>query len=237
VRPSLLPNALALLTTLVAALAWAGGADADRVRLSHADQAAASRDVLRLSDLPPTVTWTATKFNSNNSATPGSCSRLDFSSSQIVDTGQAVTQFATPGILVMNQVGLVGTSSMLGVIWKHVFARPMTSCIGDSFRQGGAGGIKLLSTTRLSLPRLAEYESAYRILFQLAIQGKNVRGAADLVVLGGERTLSMLMVMGVIGPASKQASAELVLTLIDVRLAQTIAGRAFAAGSPPGLTA
>jgi hypothetical protein len=207
------------------------------MRLNQADQSAASRDVLHLSDLPPTVTWKATKLDSNSSANPASCSHLDFSGSQIVDTGQAGSQFTAPGIFVMNEVGLVSQSSMVGSIWKHSFGRPMARCIGDAFSQGAAGHLKLLTTTRLSLPHLAEYESAYRILFQLAVQGKSVRGAFDLVVLGGGRTLSLMMVMGMIGSASNQATGELDMTLIDLRLSQTIAGRAFTAGNSSGLTA
>ena len=126
---------------------------------------------------------------------------------------------------------------MIGLVWKHIFAQPMTRCIGDAFNQAGAGHIKLLSTTSLSFPHLAKYESAYRVLFQIAVQGKSVRGALDLVVLGGGRTLSMLMVMGVIGSASNQATGELAMSLIDLHLAQTIAGRAFNAGSSLQLTA
>ncbi len=230
-RPSLAAGSLLALATLLAALAWASGAGADRVRLDHADQAAARRDVLHLSDLPSTVVWKATKLGSNNSATPASCSHLDFSSSKVVDTGQAGSQFTTPGILVMNQVGLVATSSMVGVIWKHIFAQPITRCIGEAFSRGAGSQIKMLSSKPLAFPRLAEYESAYRILFQLAVEGKKIRGAFDLVVLAGKRTLSMLTVMGVLGPASNEATGEAEMTLIDLRLAETIAGRAFSAGN------
>jgi hypothetical protein len=237
VRSSLLIRGLAVLPALVVVMVCANGAAADRMRLNHADQAAAKRDVLHLSDLPQTVKWKATKISSNSSATPSSCSHLNYSSPRIVDTGQAGSEFATPGILVMNQVGLVADASMVGLIWKHIFAQPISRCIGDAFSQGGAGHIHVLSTTRLSFPRLAQHEAAYRILFQLAVQGKNVRGAFDMVVLGRDRTISMLMVMGIIGSASNQARGERDMTLIDLTLAETIAGRSFVAGNPAGITA
>jgi hypothetical protein len=226
-----------VLAALVAALACVNGAAADRTRLNHNDQAAASRDVLHLSDLPPTVKWKPTAFSSNEGATPASCSNLDSSSSQIVDTGRAASQFTTPGILVMNQVGLVARSSMVGLIWEHIFAQPITRCLGDAFNQGGSGHINVLTTAPLSLPRLARYESAYRIVFRLDVQGKSVRGACDLVMLGGSRTLSMLMVVAILGSARNQATGELGLALIDLRLSQIIAGRAFPAANSSRLSA
>jgi hypothetical protein len=238
VRAFLSAAAFALSLALAVALACASGASADRVRLNHADQAAAKRAVLHLSDLPPTVTWKATKLDSNDdSGVPSSCSHLDFNSPQIVDTAQAGSQFTTPGILVMSQVGLVSESSMESLIWRHTFAQPMTSCIGEAFSKGGAGQIKVLSTKRLSLPHLADDQAAYRVLFELTVQGKTVRGACDLVMLGGGRTLSMLMVMGIIGSETEQANGEQAMTLIDLRLAETMAGRAFGSGSSSALTA
>jgi hypothetical protein len=238
VRAFFLICGLAVPAALAAALAVTHGASADRLRLNQADQSAAKRDVLHLSDLPSTVKWKATKFDSNDSSgVPTSCSHLDYSSPQIVDTAQAGSQFTTPGILVMSQVGLVSQSSMIDLIWKHTFARPMTRCIGEAFSKGGAGQIKVLSTHRLALPRLAQNQAAYRVVFQLAVQGKSVRGACDLVMLGGGRTLSMLMVMGIIGAAAEQAKGEQAMTLIDLGLSEAVAARSFAADSSTALTA
>ncbi|HWE82486.1 MAG TPA: hypothetical protein VG265_12625 [Gaiellaceae bacterium] len=233
----LIASCLAVGATFVVTIGCASGAGADRSRPSAADQAAAKRDVLHISDLPPTVPWTATKLDSPNPATPSSCTRLDYNSPSIVDTAQAGSQFKGPGMLVVNQVGLVADPGMIDVIWKHIYAQSISRCIGDAFSAGGAGHIKLLSSKRLPFPRLTRHLSAYRVLFQLTVKGMHVRGAFDMVVLGNERTLSMLMVMGIIGSASDEATGERDMTLIDLDLAEKIAGRAFSTASPAGTTA
>lgn len=228
VRPSVFLGCL--LAALVAALVSSSAAVADRVQVNRADQATAKRAVLRLSDLPSAINgWKATKLSSNNSATPASCAQLDYTSSQIVDTGQAGSQFTTPGILVMNRVGVFAKTSTLRLVWQHVFGQPMARCLGDAVQEGGAGRVTVLSTAKLPFPRLAAYESADRIIFRLSVHGKPVRAAFDVVILGSGRTLSLLMVMGILGTAGQQAAAGAqVMTLIDLHVAQAIAQRAFA---------
>jgi hypothetical protein len=229
---------LTVSTALVVALASAGAAVADRVQTSKPDQAAAKSDVLRESDLPATVPWKASKFNDGGGGTPSGCANLDYGGTQIVDTGQAQSQFEAPGILVMNQVGLVSKASMVHLIWQHVFSQSDTSrCIRASFSEGAKGKVQVISTTRIAFPHLATYQSAYRILFQLTVQGKTLRGACDFVVFGGSRTISMLFVMGILGTKSQQASGEMDMNLIDASIGQKLAGRAFAPKSPSGLAA
>ena len=229
---------LAVSAPFVVALACAGIAPADRVQLSKADQASAKSDVLRLSDLPATLTWKSTKLNGGGGGTPGGCENLNYGGSQIVDTGRAQSQFTAPGLLVMNEVGLVSETTMVRLIWQHVFQQSdMARCISASFSEGAKGKLKVLSSTRISCPHLAAYQSAYRILFQIAVLGKTVRGACDFIVFGGNRTISMLFVMGILGTASQQTSGEMAMNLIDAGLVQKLAHRAFASKSSPGLAA
>jgi hypothetical protein len=223
---------LTVSAAVAVALASAGGAAADRVHLTHADQSAAKRDVLRISDLPKTVTWKKSSYNSNGSGTPAGCSSLNYSAPAIVDTGHAQAQFTAPGVFVMNEVGLVSNTSMVHLIWKHIFEQSgMTRCIGAAFKQGGKGKVTVLSSTKLDFPNLAKLQSAYRIVFQLRVNGKKIRGAFDLVVMGGGRTISMLFVMGILGSAGQQQSGEMAMSLIDASIAQKLAGRSFSAGS------
>jgi hypothetical protein len=237
---TLLPVLLALLAMLLGLLAMltaASRASADRVRPNLADQAAARRDVLHLSDLPPTVRWTASNFSSSGTGTPTSCGVLNFDSRQVVDTGMATSQFSTPGLLVMDQVGLVAQDSMVRVIWKHTFARSLSRCLGDAFNQGAAGRLTVLSTAPLPVFRLAPYESAYRVRFQARVHAVTINGAFDVVALAGGRTLSLLMVVGFAGPGSTRATLELGMSLIDSRLAGIIASRSFPRTAAPSLAA
>jgi hypothetical protein len=230
---------LAVSAIVAVALTSATGASADRVRTNQTDQAAAKHDVLRVTDLPTTVTWTKSNYHSNGSGAPAGCSALNYSAPQIVDTGHAQSQFTTPGVLVMNEVGLVSKTSMVHLIWRHIFAKSsMTRCVSAAFSQGAKGKVKVLSSARLHFPSLANLQTAYRIVFQLTVQGKKLRGAFDLVVMGGGRTISMLFVMGILGPKSQQESGEMAMSLIDGSIAQKLAGRTFSAGSSSsGLTA
>jgi hypothetical protein len=228
---------LAMLLGLMALLTAASNASADQLRPNPADQAAARRDVLHLSDLPPTVKWTASAFNSSGSGSPDSCAALNFDSQQIVDTGTAKSQFSTPGLLVMNQVGLVAQSSMVAFIWKHTFARSLTRCLTDAFNRGAAGRLTMVSTTSLPVLPLAPYESAYRLLFEARVHAVTIRGAFDVIALAGRRTLSILMVVGFAGPGSTQATLDLGMSLIDSRLAKIIAIRSFPRTTASSLTA
>jgi hypothetical protein len=228
---------LAMLLGLLAMLTEAERASADQVRPNRADQATAQHDVLHLTDLPPSTKWAATAFNAPGSGSPQSCASLDYNSRQVVDTGMAKSQFSTPGLIVMNQVGLVAESSMVGFIWKHTFAQSLSRCLGDAFNKGAAGHLTVLSTTSLPVFRLAPYESAYRVLFQARVHAVTLRGAFDLIALAGKRTLSLLMVVGFANPGNTQAALELGMSLIDTRLAQIIAARSFPPAARPALAA
>jgi hypothetical protein len=215
--------------SVAVALACASGASADQVRLTRADQATAKRDVLRLADLPMTATWKASNSSSGGSATPAGCKSLAYGGSQIVDTGHAQSQFTGPGVFVMNIVGVVSETKMMHAVWQHVFAQSnLAPCLRAELNEDGKGKLKVLSTTRLLLPRLATSETGYRMVFQMTVKGVSVRGAFDLVVMGGGRTISMLFVMGILGPSNEQASGEAAMNVIDGSLVGKLAGRAFA---------
>jgi hypothetical protein len=217
------------------AAAFAAAGRADRARPSAADRATAKRDLLRLSDLPTTVTWKATTFSSKSSGTPASCSRLDSPGAAVVDTADAASQFSAPGILAMNMVGLVATSHMLDVSWQHTFGSSPARCLRDSFAQGSAGHLKIIDSAALALPRVAPRQEAYRMLFTMNVKGVTEYGAFDMVAMGGDRTMSLLFVGGLIGPASERSAGETAMSVIDLRLAQILASRAFKGTS--GLTA
>jgi len=224
-----------VLAAVVFAATFGAAAGADRARPSTADQATANRDVLRLDDLPTTVTWKATRYSSKSSGTPASCSRLDSPGASVVDTADAASQFAAPGILAMNMVGLVETSHMLDVIWQHTFGSSPSACLRDAFAHGSAGHLKIIYSSALALPKVAPRQQAYRMVFTMNVHGVTEYGAFDMVAMGGGRTMSLLFTGGLIGPASERSTGEAAMSLIDLRIAQILAGRAFKGTS--GLTA
>jgi hypothetical protein len=229
--------ALAVTAAAAAALLLLPSALADKTRINPTDQATARRDVLRVSDLPTNVQWTSAPGSSSGSSTAFSCAGYDPSGSGLVDTGRASSKYTTPGLMVESDAGLLQTPQKVSIDWKRTFTRGVVPCLRQLIGQASHGAFKVITVGEMPFAKLARYVTAFRIVFQATVSGKPALGVFDLIAMGEERTEVTLMVLGGIGSPADRTTAEAEVTLIDLRLAAVLAGRAFPATQPAPLAA
>lgn len=205
---------------------------ADKTRINAADQAAAERDVLRTADLPTDVKWTGGTVSAGSSASSFDCASYDPSGSGLVDTGRASTKFTTPGLMVESDAGLLATRQMVSTDWKRTFVKAFVPCLRQIFARASGGSFEVVAAGQMPFAKLAEYVSAYRVVFQARVKDKTVLGVFDLIAMGGDRTEITLAVLGGIGTPANKATGEVEMSLIELRLAEILAARAFPAAHP-----
>lgn len=218
---------------VTAALAAAGTAAANQVRPNASDQAAAKRAVLKISDLPSIGKWQAEKPAATGpggagGAATANCAGYDPKSSDLVTTGDAKSEFAVPGLDILNDVELLSTPRMVDLDWKRTMVGALLPCLGKAFTHGAGGKVRVVSLEKVKAPAVGTYSATYRLVFSLTVQGKPVRGLADFVALAGGRVEVTFLVVAAIGSPAHQAQGEADLNAIDQQLAQTVGSRVFA---------
>jgi hypothetical protein len=217
---------------LLAGLAGAGTAAAYRLHTNAADQARASRAVLKLVDLPPLGNWRSERPQAG-SGRPGSsstfrCKGFDPKTSDLVTTGRATSEFLVPGLDIENEVMLLSSDRMVELDWQRSMSGALLPCLGKAFEQGAGGKVRVVSLRRLTFPAYGSHSTAYRLIFALMVSGKSMRGAADFVALSSDRVEVTFLVLGALGAPSQQKAGEATLSLIERKLAQTVAARVVA---------
>jgi hypothetical protein len=218
---------------VTAALAAAGTAAANQLRPNAGDQAAAKRAVLKASDLPQIGKWQAEKPAATTSGAGGGavsahCADYAPKSADLVTTGDAKSEFAVPGLDILNDVEVLSTPRMVELDWKRTMVNALLPCLGKAFTHGAGGKVKVVSLRKVQAPAVGTYSATYRLVFSLTVQGKPVRGLADFVALAGGRVEVTFLVVAAIGSQAHQAQGEADLSAIDKVLAQTVGARVFA---------
>jgi hypothetical protein len=211
----------------MAVLGLAAGAQAGRTRIVAADQAAAQRAVVRVSDLPTNLSWKREKTTPGGGGAGSACPGYAPSTRDLVTTGQASSKFSASGITITSDADLLASRAMVGADWKRTFVPAFAGCLRKAFEQGSDRAAKILSVERLSVPRLAARTIGYRILFQVTSRGKPIRGLLDMVAMADRRTEVELFVFAALGPPAAVPAGEAAVTSIDEHLAQDIVRRAF----------
>jgi len=211
----------------VLSLVLVTGVLADKTKINRTDQAAARHDVLHLSDLPTTLKWTAGNINAGGSDPSFSCAGYDPNAPGLTDTGRASSTFTSPGIVVSSNVGLFATSGMVALDWKRTFVPMIVPCLRKAFEHGAGGKVDVVSVDQVGFPQLASRTVAYRVISQISLGGKPIRGVFDTIALAGDRTEVLLLVVGAVGPPADEASGEADMTIVDLRLAEILTRRAF----------
>jgi hypothetical protein len=225
----------ATLFCAAAVLAAAQAASANRVHTNPADQAAAKRGVLRLSDLPAVTSWKAehVSVGAVAAATPSpSCKGFDPKNSDLITTGHAVSQFSAPGAEVQNQVTMLSTERMVELDWQRTMVARLGPCLRQAFLRGG-GGLHVVSLQKLPFPKVAPHAAAYRLTYGIEVKGRSTVGAADFIVLAGGRFEITFFLVANLGPRSQLASGEAGMTIIERALAGTVVRRLLKPGPAP----
>jgi hypothetical protein len=230
---------LAAAVCATAALVGAGAASANKVRVNAADQATATRAVLKLADLPPIAAWK--RSGDPSSAQKGgsliSCPGYHPKSSDLVTTGEASSDFEAPGTAVQSDVTMLATPAMVELDWARTFNARFLPCLRQMFEKDAGAKLQIISLRKMPFPKVSSHAAAYRLVYGLTYKGKAMRGAADFIVVAGHRIEITLFLVANLGPASGAAAGEAGMTIIERQLASVMAGRVLAPDSSQRFTA
>ena len=218
-----------------AVLAVAQAANANRLHTNAADQAAAKHGVLRLGDLPPITSWKGENVSAGHAAAASSslsCKGYDPKDSDLVTTGQALSQFSAPGAEIQNEVTMLSTEQMVELDWNRTIVATLVPCLREAFMRGGGGGLHVVSLRKVSFPKVAPHAAAYRLVYGMKLKGKSTVGAADFIVLAGGRTEITFFLVANLGTRSQLATGEAGMTIVERELAGTRRRAASRARSP-----
>jgi hypothetical protein len=217
-----------MLLCAAAVLAAAQAATANRVQTNPADQAAAKHGVLRLADLPPITSWKAENVGGGGASASASsslgCKGYDPKDSDLVTTGQAMSQFGAPGAELQNQVTMLSTARMVELDWRRTITVQLQRCLREAFVRGG-GGLHVVSLRKVPFPKVAPHTVAYRLIYGMKLKGKSTVGAADFIILAGGRFEITFFLVANLGSHSQVTSGEAGMTIIERALAGTVAER------------
>ena len=221
-RHDLLPRGrtLALCGAVVAALALAGtaAADKEKIHLTKSGQAAARAAVLARSDLGPVSGWTGGTTKPDLSVSVP-CTSYDPKQSDLVLNGAAKSVWKHAGLELESEAQVLQSPAMVRLDWQRtVLAPQMLPCLRSALVKSlGASG-KLVSFGRTAFPSLAAYARRYRALVDVPTATGPVRVMVDIVLLGRGRTEITLS-------TTAPFAAESAIEPAELQLARTLAGR------------
>ncbi len=214
----------ALLSTTVLAVSIVAGAQANKVKIVKADQAAAVAGVLQKSELPTAFTWTAGKLDTTPTSSPTGCKGFHPKTSDLVTTGKASITYSAGGIQTQSQAELLQTAAMVKADFTRTFTSAFLQCLAAQF-QSGAKGLKVLQGGKLNFPKDAPMTAAYRLIFSITANGKTNEGIVDLVALGSGRKELSFTLTAIIGTAKQVQQDSQAIASIDLALAGDLAKR------------
>jgi hypothetical protein len=196
----------AALVAVTAALA--GGPE--QKKFNAGDQAAARAATLHRADLTPATGWIGGATAPNLSGPPD-CPNYPVDLSKFVLTGAADTRWRRLTREVNTQAEVLQTAAMVRQEWRLQVTAPgalacLQSVLAKSFR---AGGGTLVSFKRISVPKLAPYEAAFRLVAEAPLQTTKVRVVVEVVLLGKNRTEVEVTVSDLAAAQSADSAAAL----------------------------
>ncbi len=220
----------AIVAGALLALGFAAGAQANKIKLNKADQAAADSSLLKLSQLPAPFTWKGGK-----TASPGSggstfnCKGFAPKSSDLVTTGKADATFTAQGVQLQDHAEVLQTAKMVSDDFGRTFVPGLVPCLATTFQRSIAG-LVVLKAGRVTFPQVARYAAAYRIIFKLTPKGKAAEeGIVDFVALGAGRKEVSLLFTAILGTPTDVKNGANGMALIDLNLATLLARDALGA--------
>jgi len=190
---TLFTGALALCALLTVGAALAANGEPQK-RHTPRDMAKAQSVVLRLGDLG--AGWTASPSTGGSGGTPR-CKGFQPNESDLVETGTADSPDLHKSFrFVSSAAGVFKTVAQAQASWDRVVRPGLLTCLGSVFDQGVSSGkvsTTILGKEKLIFPRLAPRTAAYRITFSTASQGLTLKGALDLILLGGGRIDALMI--------------------------------------------
>lgn len=186
---------LAALTLVVIQAAYA--AEKQPLEFNPADQAAAKAITLKLSDLGAGWKGGPAKVDFSNDTCPTKVSDL-------VVTGAAKSTFSGDGVFVTSEAEILRTAAMVKADWQRTVANPSFWACGKRELATLEGG-KLVSLKKLAFPKLAQYSTRYRLVYDFGKAGSPTLVLMDMILVGQGRSEISLILSA---PYSQRTAAD-----------------------------
>jgi hypothetical protein len=198
--------------------AMASSSEKPRLSFTAADVAAAKAAVLRRADLGTASGWTGSTHKPDLSATM-SCAGYAPKQADLVVTGAAEADWHHSGLEIQSVAQVMRTRGMVALDWRRTVTSPKAfSCLRSMLSRSLPSGQRLVSFSKLSVPRLAQYAAAFRMLLEVSAGGQHALVVADMAVFGKSRTE---LTLSVEAPAAARSS----LPAAEARLAKRLLAR------------
>jgi hypothetical protein len=200
----------------VVALAAAGAAQANQIRLSRADQAIARAAVVHKADLGGSG-WRGGVKKPDLTSGSG-CLGYHPKESDLVTTGAAETEFTSGALTFDTEVMLLKTATMVGADWRRSVRPAALACLKELLTRELGATAKIVSAARTSFAPIARYTANLRVVFDVNAGGRHVRILVDVLLVGKGRAE---LTLTTIAPYAARASVH----AAELRLARLVAGR------------
>jgi hypothetical protein len=199
------------------ALAVAGAAQANQIRLNRADQAVARATVVRKADLGGSG-WSGGTKRPDLSSGSG-CVAYHPKDSDLGTTGAAETSFTNGPLTFDSEVTLLRTATMVGADWHRSVRPAALDCLKQLLARELGAKAKIISAARTSISPIARYTANFRVVFDLTAAGQRVRIFVDVLLVGkGRAELTLTTVAPYVARAQVQAAEVRLVRLVAARL-------------------
>lgn len=209
-------DAKPLLIVALAALVAAGAAQANRIRLTRADQARARISVVRRSDLGASGWQGGAK--KPDLASGSGCVGYHPKDSDLVTTGAAETEFTNGALTFDSEVVLLQTATMVGVDWRRSVRPAALVCLKQLLARELGSRASIVSAARTAFSPVGRYTANFRIVSDVDAPGRHVRILIDVLLVGQGRAE---LTLTTIAPYAARVAVQ----GAELRLARLVAGR------------
>lgn len=199
-------------------LAFAGAAAADReqIRLTPAGQAAARAAVLTRADMGTAAGWTGGAKKPSPSSIPP-CPGFRPKQSDLVRIGAAKTEWKHAGLAFASEAQVLATPAMVRLDWQRtVLAPQVLPCLRTALPKQTPASTRVVSMGWVSVPRLATYTRALRVMLEVHTATATVPIMVDTLLVGRGRTEITLTTTAPAAAAPTVQAAELRLARLLV---------------------
>jgi hypothetical protein len=212
-----------LAIVVVGALVCAAVAAADNYQynLLPGDQLVAKHIVLSRVDLPALKLWKGGAVKPDETSTDLNCRNgFQTKESDLMVTGDAETKYDDHGSTIDTEAIVFKTATMAKTDWGRQLAPGMFPCLREIVGRGATASRRLVSFSKLTVPRLGDGTIAFRAVFAISAANRpTIRILLDFVFFQrGRAEVNVELIAAALAPGDPQ-----VLRAADIRVA-TILG-------------
>jgi len=209
-------HAKPVLIAALLALAVAGAAQANQIKLNKADQALARAAVVHQADLGASG-WRGGSKKPDLASGSG-CVNYHPKDSDLVTTGAAETEWTNGALTFNSEVVLLKTATMVGADWHRSIRPAALVCLKQLLGRELGTKARIVSAARTGFSPVARYTANFRLVFDVSTGGRRVRILVDVLLVGKGRAE---MTLTTIAPYAARVAVQ----AAELRLARVVAKR------------